>query len=251
MSYDDLYPGETGTSFTVRSPAFSAPVRLAHDPEGADWNNPRLFSAVVALPPALKDGTYKAALTGADGRTVKERPFVVRAARPGDPDYLGRASGPAFFGRSDGPGAARPAHRVPAGGRVNVLWRDKAPDPGEEERLTATSPAFEHPVRLRRDVSKAGDGDDPRYFGPARVRRGLEAGRYPVTVVSHRGRVERTGHLQVTGSSAAAPEGGGPTGPVVAAGAGGAALTAGAGVLLIRRRAAARGAGSRGPAPAG
>ncbi|MEV8477677.1 hypothetical protein [Streptomyces sp. NPDC051173] len=204
MAYDDLFPGETGTAFEARSPAFPAPVRLAHDSSGADWNNPRLFSGGLDLPASVKDGTYKVTLTGPGGREVDAKPLVVRAARPGDRDYVGRARGPAFFGTSptSGPERARThGHTVPVGGTVNVLWRDSSPDPGEESRLTATSPAFERPVPLKRDESKAGDGDLPRYYGPARIRHGLGEGSYPVTVVSHHGRVRKIGQLVVTAAS--------------------------------------------------
>ncbi|WP_373300616.1 hypothetical protein [Streptomyces hiroshimensis] len=257
MSYDDLYPGETGRSFSVHSPAFRAPVRLAHDPSSTDWNNPRLFSGAAELPPGTRDGTYKVTLYGPGGRVVDEKPLVVRAARPGDRDYVGRARGPAFYDASTetGPEGARThGHRVPAGGTVTVLWRDRSPDPGEEERLTATSPAFERPVRLRRDDSKAADGDDPRYFAPARIRRGLEPGSYAVTVASHHGRVTKVGKLQVTEAAAGSSgrdagnsgasggsEGSGASGMTVAYVAGGTTagvLTAAGLGVLLRRRAA-------------
>lgn len=248
LSFDDLYPGERGDVFTAASPAFTAKVRLTHDPAGGHWNNPRMFTAFAALPTDVKDGTYKVALSGPDGRRIDEKPLEVRAARPGDSDYVGRARGPAFFTASGRPDDARPhGHRVRAGGSVNVLWRDASPDPGEEERLMATSPAFERPVPLRRDDSKAGDGDDPRYYGPARVRAGLEAGRYPVTVISHHGRVKRTGHLVVTGHAAsAAAAGPGDDGPdrtllITATSAGLAAAVAATGVALLRRRSRAGG----------
>ncbi|WP_449478072.1 hypothetical protein [Streptomyces abikoensis] len=260
VSYDDLYPGETGQSFTVHSPAFRKEVRLAHDPSSADWNNPRLFSGSAELPQGVRDGTYKVTLHGPGGRVVDEKPLTVRAARPGDRDYVGRARGPAFFGTSpaSGPEDARDrGHRVAAGGTVNVLWRDRAPDPGEEERLMATSPAFERPVRLRRDDSKAADGDDPRYFAPARIRRGLAPGTYAVTVASHHGRVRKVAHLEVT--AAAATSGGsgtgGASGATVAYVAGGTTCgvlaAAGVGVLLRRRagRLAARRALGGPPSP--
>lgn len=248
ISFDDLYPGERGTSFTATSPAFERPVRLKHDPNGGDWNNPRMFTALVALPTTVKDGTYKVALAGPDGRRIEEKPLEVRAARSGDSDYVGRVRGPAFFPASGSPEKARTRdHKVAAGGTVNVLWRDSWPDPGEDERLTATSPAFERPVPLKRDDSKAGDGDVPRYFGPARVRSGLEAGRYPVTVVSHHGRVKKTGQLFITAASAsasapAAAVDDGPDHTMLIAGgsAGVAAVGAAAGVLLLRRRARLR-----------
>ncbi|PNE35752.1 hypothetical protein AF335_04730 [Streptomyces eurocidicus] len=239
MAYDDLYPGETGTAFSVRSSAFRASVSLAHDPGGPDWNNPRLFAGSAELPPALEDGTYRVVLTGPGGRAIDERPLTVRAARPGDRDYLGRARGPALFGgpAAPGPDAARVyGHAVAAGGTVHVLWQDEAPDAGEEERLRATSPAFAHPVRLRRDDSKAADGQDPRYLGPARVREDLEPGRYPVTVVSHHGRVKRTGRLTVTGSGTSASVD--APSPAVLAGAGAAAVVVVTGAVLLRRRTA-------------
>ncbi|MDT0453684.1 COG1470 family protein [Streptomyces hesseae] len=246
VSYDDLYPGETGDSFAIASPLLPAAIPLVHDPRGIHWNNPRMFTALVSVPPDAKDGTYKVTLTAGGGRRVGEKPLVVRAARPGDGDYVGRARGPAFFSFEGRPETARAyGHRVPAGGTVNVLWRDAAPDPGEDDRLTATSPAFERPVPLRRDDSKASDGDDPRYYGPARVRVGLEPGRYPVTVISHHGRVKRTGILQITGRAvgALAAKAVGDDGPdpaliVAGTGAGLAVLAAGTGavVLLVRRR---------------
>ncbi|RLU78889.1 hypothetical protein CTZ27_37490 [Streptomyces griseocarneus] len=239
MAYDDLFPGETGTAFEARSSAFPAPVRLAHDPKGSDWNNPRLFSGGLALPAAVKDGTYKVTLTGPGGRVLDEKPLTVRAARPGDRDYLGRAHGPAFFDTtaSSGPSLARTRHKVAVGGTVNVLWRDGAPDPGEEDRIVATSPAFECPVPLRRDESKAGDGDAPRYYGPARIRKGLGAGSYPVMVVSHHGRVRKVSRLLVTeaSSAVASPASASPlvVGTVAAGAAGILTLT---GVALAKSR---------------
>ncbi|WP_157868674.1 hypothetical protein [Streptomyces caatingaensis] len=256
--FDDLRPGATGSSFLARSPLLPRPVRLVHDPRGSHWNNPRMFTGAVTLPPDAKEGTYSIVLTGPDGRARGERTVAVRAARPGDGDYLGRTRGPAFFTAPGGPGRARAHGPAAAGGTVNVLWRDASPDPGEDGRLTATSPAFERPVPLRRDHSRAGDGDDPRYLGPARIRPALGPGAYPVTVVSHHGRVRRTGRLVVTPAGAAATEAasgprapaapaasasGGGGGPVaVAAAAGGAvAVLAAAGVVVRRRRAGAAG----------
>ncbi|MEV5510558.1 hypothetical protein [Streptomyces orinoci] len=233
--FDDLYPGERGTSFTVSSPVFAHPVRLAHDPRGSHWNNPRMFSGLVTLPRNAKDGTYKVTLTGPGGRRIAEKPLEVGSAEPGDSDYLGRPRGPEFFPSAGHPDAARARRTVGAGGTVNVLWRDASPDPGEEEQLTATSPAFEHPVRLRRDDSKAGDGDDPRFYGPAHIRKGLGQGSYPVTVVSHHGRVRRTEHLIVTAASA----GGAASGTAIllaGAGVGTAAAAALGGASLWRRR---------------
>ncbi|MEU5422356.1 hypothetical protein [Streptomyces sp. NPDC020667] len=238
MTYDDLFPGETGTAFEVRSPAFPAPVRLAHDPSGADWDNPRLFSGGLDLPASVKDGTYKVTLTGPGGREVDHKPLVVRAARPGDRDYVGRPRGPAFFGTSpaSGPERARThGHTVPVGGTVNVLWRDASPDPGEEGRLTATSPAFERPVPLKRDESKAGDGDSPRYYGPAHIRRGLGEGSYPVTVVSHHGRVRKIGQLVVTAAASPSKVSGSPLVTAVV-GAGLAGLLGLTGVALAKSR---------------
>ncbi|WP_416969577.1 hypothetical protein [Streptomyces sp. 4F14] len=197
MAFDDLYPGEKGTGFTVRSPALPAPVRLVHD-DLMDLYNPRAFSAQPELRTGLADGTYTFALYGADGRRVAERRLTVRASRPGDPDYLGKPYGPDFvdpegtYFRGDAP------FRPVPGGRVSVMWHDLHPDPGEETRLTATSPAFTGVVRLRHDDTKSADGDDPRFVGTATVRPGLRPGRYPVTVVSHHGRTQRTGYLTVT-----------------------------------------------------
>ncbi|MEV4744651.1 hypothetical protein [Streptomyces sp. NPDC049555] len=245
LFFDDLYPGETGDAFTVTSPALRSPVRLRHDARGVDWHNPRMFTAPAVVAPEAADGTYKVTLTGPGGRRIAERPLAVRAARPGDDDWTGRVRGPSFFRPSAHPEDARAAgQRVAAGGTVNVLWRDASPDPGEEESLTATSPAFERPVALRRDDSKAGDGDDPRYYGAARVRRALAPGSYPVTVVSHHGRVRRTGQLLVTSPAAATVTPAAHGGPdrttlvvaVVAAGTGAAVLAAGTVGLVLRRR---------------
>ncbi|WP_109284586.1 hypothetical protein [Streptomyces orinoci] len=238
ISFDDLYPGETGSSFSVTSPAFPSPIRLTHDANGSDWNNPRLFEALVTVPRTAKDGTYTVTLNGPHGRAIDQKPLKIAAARPGDNDYLGKVQGPAFFGPSDSPEQARAQRTVGAGGTVQVLWHDANPDPGEEDQLTATSPAFEHPVRLKRDDSKAGDGDDPRYFAPARIRRDASQGSYPVTVISHHGRIKRTEHLQIT----AAPGGGdssdssGSAMLTTTAGVGAAAVAALGGAVLWRRR---------------
>ncbi|MEU9113565.1 hypothetical protein AB0D04_17715 [Streptomyces sp. NPDC048483] len=198
LSFDDLYPGETGSSFTVHSKAFKAPVPLKHDQHGGYWNIPRMFEALPSVRPDAKDGTYKVVLTGPDGRRIAERRLTVRAARPGDSDYKGRARGPEFFGQHSDLGRSPRHFRVTAGGRMKVMWQDFAPDPGEESRLTATSPAFEEPVRLKRYDSKSVDGSDPIFYGLARVRSGLDSGSYPVTVVSHHGRVKRSNRLVVT-----------------------------------------------------
>ncbi|MFF4950336.1 hypothetical protein [Streptomyces chattanoogensis] len=250
LSFDDLYPGETGTSFTVRSKAFKAPVPLRHDKDSGYWNIPRMFEAAPSVPPDTEDGTYKVALTGPDGRVIAERRLTVRASRPGDYDYKGKVRGPEFFGKHGSPDDSAHRFRVRAGGRVQVLWRDATPDAGEEERLTATSPAFEKPVRLKRDDSKAGDGDDPRFYGLARIRSGLDGGSYPVTVVSHHGRAKRSSRLVVTAAPGhhgdkpghdgntpgrQADRGEFPAAAVIGGGAG--ALAVGtAGVLLVRTR---------------
>ncbi len=42
LHFDDLYPGERGTDFTVRSAALPRPVRLVHDTT-YDFYNPRAF----------------------------------------------------------------------------------------------------------------------------------------------------------------------------------------------------------------
>ncbi|MEX3104242.1 MULTISPECIES: hypothetical protein [unclassified Streptomyces] len=198
LSFDDLYPGERGTGFTVRSAALPAPVRLVHD-DDTDFYNPRAFSARPELRTRLADGTYTFTLYSADGRRIAEKRLTVRASRPGDRDYRGKPSGPEFFdpgaGYSDG---SHNMFRAVAGGRVAVMWHDVYPDPGEETRLTATSPAFTGTVRLRHDDSKGADGDDPRFLGTATVRPGLAPGRYPVTVVAHHGRVKKTAYLTVT-----------------------------------------------------
>ncbi|WKX70651.1 hypothetical protein [Streptomyces sp. XD-27] len=240
LEFDDLYPGETGTDFTVRSKAFAAPVRLTHDEE-RDWYNPRLFTARPDLPPDVRDGTYAVTLTGPGGKRITERKLKVRAARSGDRDYVGEVGPLRFFGRNGSPDRPRAKDfRVASGGVVNVLLRDTAPDVGEEHRLTATSPAFESPARLRLDDSKAADGDDHRrFYGPARVRRGLEPGTYPVTVVSHHGRVKKTAEIVVTKGAARDEEGGDesgwPTGMWMAARIGAVVLVAGA-VFLMRKR---------------
>ncbi|MFI1168840.1 hypothetical protein ACH4UM_36100 [Streptomyces sp. NPDC020801] len=199
LHFDDLYPGERGTDFTVRSAALPRTVRLVHN-DVYDYYDPRAFSAEPQLKPGLADGTYTFGLYGAHGRRIAEKRLTVRSSRPGDPDYLGQAYGPDFFdpdiGYADSPRG--PAFKVLPGGRVAVMWHDKDPDPGEERRLTATSPAFTHVLRLNADDSKGADGDDPRYYNTATVRAGLKPGRYPVTVVAHHGRVRKTSYLTVT-----------------------------------------------------
>ncbi len=199
--FDDLYPGETGTDFTVRSTALAGPVRLVHNNQ-LDHFTPRLFTAAPHLRADLADGRYAFDLYGPDGRRIAEKSLTVRAARPGDSDYLGKARGPAFFPPFDIDKAREHGYRVRAGGRVYVLWKDAYPDPGEENRLSASSPAFTHPVNLRLDDSKAADGDDPRYYALATVRTGLRPGTYPVTVVAHHGRVRRTNYLTITAGPA-------------------------------------------------
>ncbi len=239
IDFDDLYPGESGTAFTVTSPALPRPVRLTHD-RSTDFYNPRAFSVRPLLPPGLKDGTYPFVLAGPRGR-ITERRLTVRAARPGDPDYLGKARGPEFFGEPGSPGdGTRPVDRVPAGGSVEVWWHDVYPDAGEDERLVATSPAFTAPVRLVHDESKGADGDDPRYIGTARVHSGLAPGRYPVTVVAHHGRVHRTRFLTVTRGAATrtAPDANRPAPAAMGLGTGGLVIgAAGVGVAVRRRRA--------------
>ncbi|OLZ66693.1 hypothetical protein AV521_27180 [Streptomyces sp. IMTB 2501] len=198
LRFDDLYPGERGTDFTVRSTALPGPVRLAHD-NVIDYYDPRAFSATPALKPGLGDGAYAFELYGPHGNRIAEKRLKVRAARPGDPDYLGKPDGPDFYDpRKEYPGQDHHTIKVRAGDQVGIVWRDAYPDPGEESRLIATSPAFTHAVHLGRDTSKGADGDDPRYFGTAGLRTGLEPGRYPVTVVSHHGRVTRTAYVIVT-----------------------------------------------------
>ncbi|WP_185836980.1 hypothetical protein [Streptomyces sp. WAC 06783] len=200
VSYDDLYPGETGRTFTVRSAAFDKPVTLTHDPDGPDWNNPRLFDAVPMVSRRAKDGVYTVTLHAPSGHVLARKRITVRASRPGDHDYRGNARGPFFFGRSGSADEAKNHYRTQPGGTFNVLWKDEFPDAGEETTLTATSPAFQRPVRLERDDSKAADGDDPRYYAPARIRPDLAPGSYPVTVVSHHGRVKKTSQVVVTGT---------------------------------------------------
>ncbi|PWI44227.1 hypothetical protein [Streptomyces sp. ICBB 8177] len=198
LRYDDLYPGQTGTDFTVSSRALAAPVRLRHD-DTTDFYDPRAFSATAEVPAGTKDGSYAFTLTGPRGERAASGSLTVRAARPGDPDYLGKVSGPAFFAPSGDPGQATTnGFTVHAGGKVDVLWHDAAPDPGETGSLTATSAAFAAPVRLAPDDSKGADGDAPRFYGTAAVRADLAPGTYPVTVVSHHGRVRRSESLTVT-----------------------------------------------------
>ncbi|MFI9803755.1 hypothetical protein ACIHEJ_05180 [Streptomyces sp. NPDC052301] len=233
--FDDLYPGETGRSFTARSTAFSSPVRLAHD---KGWNNVRTFNAFeVPLRQTLKDGAYPVWVTDGDGRRRAETRLRIRSARPGDDDYLGRAKGPAFTGEGGHPFEARTeGFTIVAGRKVYVSWQDAHPDPGEEERMTATSPAFQAPARLKSDLVKGHEADDPVFWGPARIRPDLDPGTYPVTVVSHRGRVRRTGYLVVTQG----PRHGLPAAVWAAAGAGAAALGAAAVWLIPGRRRTAR-----------
>lgn len=197
VGFDDLYPGERGTDFTVRSAALPGPVRLVHDPD-MDFYNPRAFSARPELKPALADGTYTFELYGPHGRRISEKRLKVRASRPGDRDYLGKAYGPEFYDPSQGYSGDTHKFRVGAGRQVAVMWHDEYPDPGEETRLTATSPAFTGTVHLRHDDSKGADGDDPRFFGTATVRPDLKPGRYAVTIVAHHGRVKKTEYVTVS-----------------------------------------------------
>lgn len=199
LRFDDLYPGEQGTDFTVRSAALPQPVRLVHD-KVIDFYNPRVFSAQPELKPGLADGTYTFELYGPHGNRITEKRLTVRASRPGDPDYLGKAYGPDFYDPRTGYLDRAHGHdfKVRLGGQVAVMWHDAYPDPGEETRLTATSPAFTHVLHLKRDDSKAADGDDPRYFDTATIRADLKPGRYPVTIVAHHGRVKKTGYLTVS-----------------------------------------------------
>ncbi|MGW1282403.1 hypothetical protein ACWDBD_25455 [Streptomyces sp. NPDC001118] len=244
LFFDDLYPGETGDSFTARSPAFTSPVRLTRGKDS--WNNTRVFSALnVPLPFTLHDGTYPIWVTDGDGRRKARTRLVVHSPRPGDDDYLGRTEGPAFFGRTGSPLDSRDkGFTVAAGTTMCVKWQDASPDPGEEERLTATSPAFQAPAKLSFDVLKGHEEDPPLFWGPARIKPGLKPGSYPVTVVSHRGRVKKTSYLTVTqGQSQGQGQGrrpahddGLPTALWAGAGAGALALGAAAAVLLVRRR---------------
>ncbi|MHC5905065.1 hypothetical protein ACVNF4_14345 [Streptomyces sp. S6] len=197
FEFDDLYPGEKDTDFTVRSAALAKPVRLVHN-DVYDYYNPRAFSASPQLKADLADGTYTFTLCGPGGRRIAEKSLKVRASKPGDRDYLGSPSGPDLYdpGRSWWKDA--PPFKVRAGHKVGVMWHDLYPDPGEENTLTATSPAFTGVLRLPHDITKGADGDDPRFNGEATIRPGLKPGRYPVTVVAHHGRVKRTAYVTVT-----------------------------------------------------
>ncbi|MFF0134571.1 hypothetical protein ACFYTG_54930 [Streptomyces mirabilis] len=199
LHFDDLYPGERGTDFTVRSAALPRPVRLVHDTT-YDFYNPRAFSAQPELKPGLADGQYTFELYGPHGHPITARRLTVRASRPGQPDYLGKAYGPDFYDPRTGAPDSGHGHdfKVRPGGQVSVVWHDKEPDAGEDTRLTATSPAFTHVLHLNRDSSKSADGDDPRYFNTATVRTDIKPGRYPVTIVAHHGRVKKIGYLIVT-----------------------------------------------------
>ncbi|MGW2419472.1 hypothetical protein ACWC0C_09475 [Streptomyces sp. NPDC001709] len=233
LFFDDLYPGETGRSFSAHSTAFTSPVRLAHDKES--WNNTRSFKALdVPLRRTLHDGTYAVWVTDADGKRKAGTRLEVRSAHPGDDDYLGKATGPAFFGEAGYPLDARvKGFTIAAGRTVYVRWQDAYPDPGEEERMTATSPAFQAPAKLSFDLLKGHEGDDPLFWGPARIKPDLKPGSYPVTIVSHSGRVKKTSYLTVTQGSV--HDDGVPTAVWAGASAGGFALGAAA-VLLVRRR---------------
>ncbi|AKJ15442.1 hypothetical protein ABB07_36890 [Streptomyces incarnatus] len=237
LFFDDLFPGETGTSFTARSTAFASPVRLAYDKDS--WNNTRTFKALdVPVRPSLRDGSYPVWVTDADGRQKARTRLDVRSARPGDDDYLGQARGPAFFVNEGYVFSARDkGFRTAAGRTVYVKWQDAHPDPGEEEHMTATSPAFRSPAKLEFDVIKGHELDDPIFWGPARIKPGLAPGTYPVTVVSHRGRVKKTSYLTVTQdpSRRDSPKGL-PTAVWLGAGIGGIALGAVAAVLVVSRR---------------
>ncbi|MFD8396156.1 hypothetical protein ACFV2N_44960 [Streptomyces sp. NPDC059680] len=237
LFFDDLYPGETGKSFTAHCTAFAAPVRLAHDRKS--WNNTRTFNAFdVPLRRTLRDGSYPVWVTDAAGRRKAESRLDVRSARPGDDDYLGNARGPAFFGKEGYLLSARAkGFTITAGRTVYVRWQDAHPDPGEEEQLTATSPAFRSPARLEFDMVKGHEADDPVFWGPARIKPGLAPGTYPVTVVSHRGRVKKTSYLTVT-QDPARHDGANGLPTAVWLGVGTAAGTLGSAVaaLLVSRR---------------
>ncbi|MFI9048327.1 hypothetical protein [Streptomyces sp. NPDC053427] len=236
LFFDDLYPGETGASFTAHSTAFTSPVRLAHD---KGWNNTRTFHAFdVPLRHTLKDGTYAVWVTDAKGKRKAETRLEVRSARPGDDDYLGKASGPAFFGEAGYVLKARlKGFTIAAGGAVFVRWQDAYPDPGEEERMTATSPAFQAPAELKADLLKGHEEDAPIFWGPARIKPDLKPGSYPVTVISHRGRVKKTSYLNVTQAPAHDDgEHGLPIAVWAGAGTGTLALSAAAVVPIVRKR---------------
>ncbi|MGW1805691.1 hypothetical protein [Streptomyces sp. NPDC002078] len=234
--FDDLFPGERGYSFTAHSTAFTSPIRLAHDKKS--WNNTRTFNAFdVPLRYTLHDGTYAVWVTDAGGKRRAEARLEIRSARPGDDDYVGQAKGPAFFGKQGYLYDARAkGFTIAAGRTVYVRWEDAHPDLGEQERMAATSPAFQTPAKLTFDVPKGHEGDDPVFWGPARIKPGLKPGRYPVTVVSHHGRVTQTGYLTVT--QGPARDDGGRKLPTAAwAGAAcGAFVLSAAAVLVARRR---------------
>ncbi|MGJ5748901.1 hypothetical protein [Streptomyces puniciscabiei] len=237
LFFDDLFPGETGTSFTAHSTAFASPVRLAYDKHS--WNNTRTFKALgVPVRPNLRDGSYLVWVTDADGRRKARTRLNVRSARPGDDDYLGQARGPAFFGKEGYVLSARDkGFRTAAGRTVYVRWQDAHPDPGEEGYMTATSPAFRSPAKLEFDLVKGHEGDDPIFWGPARIKPGLAPGAYPVTVVSHRGRVKKTSYLTVSqGPTRDDRPKGLPTTVWLGSGIGAIALGAVAAVLLVGRR---------------
>ncbi|MGW0883423.1 hypothetical protein [Streptomyces sp. NPDC002671] len=236
LYFDDLYPGEAGKSFTAHSTAFTSPIRLVRNKES--WNNTRYFIALhVPLRYTVQDGTYAVRVTDADGKRKAETRLEVRSAHPGDDDYLGKARGPAFFGEGGHLLSARAKGSTIAAGRtVYVRWQDAYPDPGEEERMTATSPAFQAPAKLKADDLKGHEGDAPIFWGPARIKPDLKPGSYPVTVVSHHGRVKKTGYLTVTQGAAVHDDEDGLSTPVWA-GAGTVAFALGAAsVVLVRRR---------------
>ncbi|ANP52331.1 hypothetical protein J2Z21_008763 [Streptomyces griseochromogenes] len=237
LYFDDLYPGESGTTFTAHSTAFTSPVHLAHDKKS--WNNTRTFNALdVQLRRTLHDGTYAVWVTDAAGKRKAEVRLKIRSARPGDDDYRGKAQGPAFFGNEGYLLSARAkGFTIAAGRTVYVRWQDAHPDPGEEEWMTATSPAFRAPARLKFDVVKGHEEDDPIFWGPARIKSDLKRGSYPVTIVSHHGRVKKTSYLTITqGPTRGDGETRLPIAVWAGASTGAIALVAAAAVLLARRR---------------
>ncbi|GAA2920639.1 hypothetical protein GCM10020221_16020 [Streptomyces thioluteus] len=156
--FDDLYPGETGSSFTARSPVLPGPVRLVHDPRGSHWNNPRMFTGTVTLPTGAREGTYKIVLAGPDGRALGERTVAVRAARPGGRRLSGPCARPRLLHRPrrGGGGPVRTGRPRRSAARSTSSGATRRPTPARR----AGSPRRPPPSsdRSRCDATRAGPG---------------------------------------------------------------------------------------------
>ncbi|MFI9722388.1 hypothetical protein ACIHFE_22470 [Streptomyces sp. NPDC052396] len=211
---------------TVTSPALQRTARLtpksAGSPDSTEVYGPEQMQRLRA---DLRPGSYR--LTAAShGRTVAVTDLTVTAQA--------KARINSF---EAWPKAKHPGSRV----TLCLIDEQAAPD---EKSLTATSPAFDGPVKLTADSAddnacQSADGSDTLYSGHATVASGLAADTYPVTVVSHHGGNTSTQKITVTRDAAKSSD----DWPLWAT-AGGAASLALVAVLVItvrRRRGPAAG----------